>query len=51
LDAKEIEIKLRDSGGGLPTFEIPGMPGASMGMVNLNDVLGKAFGGAQRPKR
>ena len=51
LDAKEIEIKLRDSGGGLPTFEIPGMPGASMGMVNLNDVLGKAFGGRTKTKK
>jgi ATP-dependent HslUV protease ATP-binding subunit HslU len=48
LDAREIEIKLREGGGaGLPTFEIPGMPGASMGMVNLNDVLGKAFGGGR----
>jgi ATP-dependent HslUV protease ATP-binding subunit HslU len=48
LDAKEIDVKLRDSGGaGLPTFEIPGMPGASMGMVNLNEVLGKAFGGGR----
>jgi len=51
LDAKEIEIKLRDSGGGLPTFEIPGLPGASMGMVNLNDVLGKAFGGRTKTKK
>ncbi len=47
LNSREIEIKLRDTGGGLPTFEIPGMPGASMGMVNLNDVLGKAFGGGR----
>ena len=30
----------------MPTFEIPGMPGASMGMVNLNEMLGKAFGGS-----
>jgi len=45
LDSSEIEVKLRDQAGGMPTFEIPGMPGASMGMVNLNDVLGKAFGG------
>ena len=30
----------------LPTFEIPGMPGASMGMINLNEMLGQAFGGA-----
>ena len=33
----------------LPTMDIPGMPGASMGMVNLNDIFGKAFGG-QRTK-
>ncbi|HEY7608984.1 MAG TPA: ATP-dependent protease ATPase subunit HslU [Alphaproteobacteria bacterium] len=50
LNAKEIEVELAESGGGmLPTFEIPGMPGASMGMINLNDMLGKAFG--QRTKR
>jgi ATP-dependent HslUV protease ATP-binding subunit HslU len=50
LNAKEIEVELSESGGGmLPTFEIPGMPGASMGMINLNEMLGKAFG--QRTKR
>jgi len=51
LDSREIEVKLRDQGGGMPTFEIPGMPGASMGMVNLNDVLGKAFGGGRTKTR
>jgi ATP-dependent HslUV protease ATP-binding subunit HslU len=50
MNAKEIEVELSEGGGGmLPTFEIPGMPGASMGMINLNDMLGKAFG--QRTKR
>ena len=45
LEAKEIELEIADSGGGgMPTFDIPGMPGASMGMVNLNDIFGKAFG-------
>jgi hypothetical protein len=29
-------------------FEIPGMPGAQIGMVNLGDMLGKAFGGGAR---
>jgi ATP-dependent HslUV protease ATP-binding subunit HslU len=48
LDTKEIEIQVSDSGG-LPGFEIPGMPGAHIGMINLNDMLGKAFGG-QRTK-
>ncbi|MDQ7248421.1 ATP-dependent protease ATPase subunit HslU [Dongia sedimenti] len=53
LDGKEIEISVRDSGGGnLPTFDIPGMPGASMGMINLNEVLGNALGGGrQKPRR
>ena len=45
LDEREVEIEVCDtSGGGLPTFDIPGMPGAQMGMLNLNDVFGKAFG-------
>ncbi len=45
LDDKEIELDLQDnSGSSLPTFDIPGMPGAQMGMLNLNDMLGKAFG-------
>ena len=52
LNDKEIEIELQDSGSGpLPTFEIPGMPGAQMGMINLNDMLGKAFGGQSRTRR
>ncbi len=52
LDDKEIEIEVSDSGGGgMPTFEIPGMPGAQMGMVNLGDIFGKAFGGQKKPRR
>ena len=52
LDDKEIELKLKETGGGsLPTFEIPGMPGASMGMINLNEVLGSAFGGRTKARR
>jgi len=35
----------------LPTFEIPGMPGAQMGMLNLGDIFGKAFGTRSKPKR
>jgi ATP-dependent HslUV protease ATP-binding subunit HslU len=46
LAGKEIEIETIDGGGGgMPTFEIPGMPGAQMGMMNLNDMFGKAFSG------
>jgi ATP-dependent HslUV protease ATP-binding subunit HslU len=44
LDDREVDIEVQDAGGGLPTFDIPGMPGAQMGMLNLNDMLGKAFG-------
>jgi ATP-dependent HslUV protease ATP-binding subunit HslU len=52
LDDKEIELKLKETGAGaLPTFEIPGMPGASMGMINLNEVLGNAFGGRTKARR
>jgi ATP-dependent HslUV protease ATP-binding subunit HslU len=51
LDDKEVEVDLIDSSGGLPTFEIPGMPGAQMGMVNLGDIFGKAMGGRTKPRR
>jgi len=52
LDDKEIEIQVQESGGGLPTFEIPGMPGAQMGMLNLGDIFGKALGGGRtKPRR
>ncbi|MBE9552236.1 MAG: AAA family ATPase, partial [Proteobacteria bacterium] len=36
---------------GMPTFDIPGMPGAQMGMLNLNDMLGKMVGGRMKPRR
>ncbi|MDE3240904.1 MAG: AAA family ATPase, partial [Paracoccaceae bacterium] len=45
LDDKVIELEVNDSGGGMPMFEIPGQPGANMGMMNLGDIFGKAFGG------
>ena len=52
LDDKEIEIEVAESGGAsLPTFDIPGMPGAQMGMINLNDMLGKALGTRSAPRR
>jgi len=52
LADKEIELEVADSGGlQLPTMDIPGMPGASMGMINLNDMLGKALGGGRTKKR
>ena len=48
LDDKEIELELEDSAG--PQMEIPGMPG-QMGMINLSDMMGKAFGGAKLKRR
>jgi ATP-dependent HslUV protease ATP-binding subunit HslU len=43
MDDKDIEIEIADSG--QPSFEIPGMPGANIGVMNLSDMLGKAMGG------
>jgi ATP-dependent HslUV protease ATP-binding subunit HslU len=52
LDDKEIELEMQSGAPqGLPMFEIPGVPGASMGAINLGDMLGKAFGGRSRTRR
>jgi ATP-dependent HslUV protease ATP-binding subunit HslU len=53
LDDKEVEIEVAATQGqGMPMFEIPGMPGASMGAINLGDMLGKAFGQQKgKPRR
>ena len=48
LDENEIEISVNESGN-MPSFEIPGMPGANIGMINISDVLGKSMG--SKPKR
>ncbi len=50
LDEKEIEIEVRDTGG-MPSLDIPGMPGAQIGMINLGDIFGKALGGRTRTRR
>ena len=50
LAEKQIEIETADTGGGMPSFEIPGMPGAQVGMMNLNDMFGKAFGGKTKQR-
>lgn len=50
LDEKEIEISILDSSSNapnMPTFDIPGMPGGQMGVVNLGEMLGKALGGSK----
>ncbi|MFA6140955.1 MAG: ATP-dependent protease ATPase subunit HslU [Hyphomicrobium sp.] len=52
LNDKEIEIQVADSPGtGLPMFDIPGQPGASIGAINIGDMFGKAFGQRTKPRR
>ena len=51
LDEKEIETEVADNGGGMPNMDIPGMPGASIGVMNLNDMFGKAFGGRTKTRK
>jgi ATP-dependent HslUV protease ATP-binding subunit HslU len=48
LDDKEIEVALNDTASPFQGFDIPGAPGASMGVLNLSEMMGKAFG--QRTK-
>jgi ATP-dependent HslUV protease ATP-binding subunit HslU len=51
LNDREIEVQVADSAAGMSTFDIPGMPGGQMGMINLGDILGKAFGGRTKPRK
>jgi ATP-dependent HslUV protease ATP-binding subunit HslU len=51
LNDKEIEIEVASSGGGMPMFEIPGMPGAQMGAINIGDIFGKMGGGRTKTRR
>ncbi len=51
LDNNEIEIEVQDSSSGIQSFEIPGMPGGNVGMVNLGDILGKSMGGKKGKKK
>src|SRR6187455_1606573 len=51
LNDKEIEIEVAASGGGMPMFEIPGMPGAQMGAVNIGDIFGKMGGKGTKTRR
>ncbi len=50
LDDKEIEIEVADTGSG-QNFEIPGMPGANIGMINIGDIFGKAMGGRTKTRK
>ena len=51
LDNNEIEIEVQDTSSGLQSFEIPGMPGGNVGMVNLGDILGKSMGNKKGKKK
>ena len=48
MDKNEIEIDVHDSPS-MPSFEIPGMPGANVGMVNIGEMFGKTMG--KKPKK
>ncbi|QQG36369.1 MAG: ATP-dependent protease ATPase subunit HslU [Micavibrio aeruginosavorus] len=51
LQGKEIEIDVQDRTDPMASFDIPGMPGSSMSMINLGDLMGKAFGARTKRKR
>jgi ATP-dependent protease HslVU (ClpYQ), ATPase subunit len=51
LDDNEIEIAVSDSGGNSTSFEIPGMSGANIGMINIGDMLGKSMGPKEKKKK
>ena len=51
LDDNEIEIEVQNTSSPLQSFEIPGMPGGNVGMVNLGDILGKSMGGKKGKKK
>ena len=51
LDNNEIEIEVQGTAAGLQSFEIPGMPGGNVGMINLGDILGKSMGNKKGKKK
>jgi ATP-dependent HslUV protease ATP-binding subunit HslU len=51
LEDKEVELTLTQASGPAPMFEIPGQPGASIGVMNIGDMMSKAFGGAAKAQR
>jgi ATP-dependent HslUV protease ATP-binding subunit HslU len=50
LDNNEIEIAINENNQ-MPQFEIPGMPGANVGMINISDMLGKSMGAKAKKKK
>ncbi len=51
LDDKEIEIELNDNDSPFNSMDIPGMPGAAMGVLNIGEMFGKAFGGKTKRRK
>jgi ATP-dependent HslUV protease ATP-binding subunit HslU len=51
LDDKEVEIEIAQGGSALPMFELPNMPGSSVGAISIGDIFGKALGGKTRTLR
>jgi ATP-dependent HslUV protease ATP-binding subunit HslU len=51
LDDKEIEIELAQAGPNMPMFELPNMPGASVGAISIGDIFGKGFGQKSKLRR
>ncbi len=51
LDNNQIEIEVNEVSSGVPSFEIPGMPGANIGMVNIAEMLGKSMGPKGKKKK
>ena len=50
LDNNEIEIDVSDVGP-MPSFEIPGMPGANIGMINVGEMFGKSMGNKVKKRK
>lgn len=51
LNGKEIEIDIQDKADPMASFDIPGMPGSSMSMINIGEMMGKAFGSRTKRKK
>jgi ATP-dependent HslUV protease ATP-binding subunit HslU len=51
LNDKEIDIEVQSGSGGLPLFDIPGMPGAQMGAISIGDIFGKLGGARTKARR
>jgi ATP-dependent HslUV protease ATP-binding subunit HslU len=51
LDDKEVEIELAQPSSALPLFELPNMPGASIGAISIGDIFGKSFGKTAKVKK